>query len=48
MEKLGADAIAIFWSAPVRVYSHDVEYQYRQDSSMLYLSGIDQEEPRSC
>jgi Xaa-Pro aminopeptidase len=44
MEKLGPDAIAIFWSAPVRVYSHDVEYEYRQDSSMLYLSGIDQED----
>jgi Xaa-Pro aminopeptidase len=44
MEKLGPDAIAIFWSAPVRVYSHDVEYEYRQDSNMLYLSGVDQED----
>lgn len=44
MEKLGTDALAIFWSAPVRVYSHDVEYEYRQDSNLLYLTGIDQED----
>ena len=44
MEKLGADTLAIFWSAPVRVYSHDVEYEYRQDSNLLYLTGIDQED----
>lgn len=44
MEKLGAEAIAIFWSAPTRVYSHDVDYEYRQDSNLLYLTGIDQEE----
>ena len=44
MEKLGPDAIAIFWSAPVRVYSNDVNYEYRQDSNLLYLTGVDQEE----
>ena len=44
MEKLGTDTLAIFWSAPVRVYSHDVEYEYRQDSNLLYLTGIDQED----
>jgi Xaa-Pro aminopeptidase len=44
MEKLGPDTLAIFWSAPLRVYSHDVEYEYRQDSSLLYLTGIDQED----
>src|SRR5687767_13245073 len=44
MEKLGTDTLAIFWSAPVRVYSHDVEYEYRQDSNLFYLTGIDQEE----
>ena len=43
MEKLGPDAIAIFWSAPPRVYSADVNYEYRQDSNLLYLTGIDQE-----
>jgi Xaa-Pro aminopeptidase len=44
MEALGPEALAIFWSAPVRVYSHDVEYEYRQDSNLFYLTGIDQED----
>src|SRR5918993_116677 len=44
MEAMGPDALAIFPSAPVRTYSHDVEYEYRQDSNLLYLSGIDQED----
>ena len=34
----------IFWSAPARVFSTDVEYQYRQDSNLLYLTGLDQED----
>jgi len=44
MERLGPDALAIFWSAPTRVYSGDVDYEYRQDSNLLYLTGIDQPE----
>jgi len=44
MERLGPESIAIFWSAPERVYSNDVNYEYRQDSNLLYLTGIDQEE----
>ena len=44
MERLGPDAVAILWSAPLRVYSNDVNYEYRQDSNLLYLTGIDQEE----
>jgi Xaa-Pro aminopeptidase len=44
MERLGPDAMAIFWSAPTRVFSADVNYEYRQDSNLLYLTGIDQEE----
>ncbi len=44
MERLGPDAVAIFWSAPVRVFSTDVEYEYRQDSNLLYLTGLDQED----
>ncbi|MET0216149.1 MAG: aminopeptidase P N-terminal domain-containing protein [Vicinamibacterales bacterium] len=42
--RLGPEAIAIFWSAPTRVYSGDVDYEYRQDSNLLYLTGIDQPE----
>jgi Xaa-Pro aminopeptidase len=44
MEGLGAETVAIFWSAPARVYSNDVNYEYRQDSNLLYLTGIDQED----
>ena len=42
MERLGPDALAIVWSAPARVYSLDVDYEYRQDSNLLYLTGISQ------
>ncbi len=42
MERLGPDTLAIFWSAPTRVYSGDVDYEYRQESNLLYLTGIDQ------
>jgi len=42
MEKLGSGSIAILWSAPARVYSRDVDYEYRQDSDLLYLTGIKQ------
>lgn len=44
MEKLGPETMAILWSAPTRTYSNDVEYEYRQDSNLLYLTGIDQED----
>jgi Xaa-Pro aminopeptidase len=44
IEKMGPDTLAIFWSAPPRVYSTDVNYEYRQESNLLYLTGIDQEE----
>ena len=38
MERLGPDTLAIFWSAPARVYSGDVDYEYRQESNLLYLT----------
>jgi Xaa-Pro aminopeptidase len=44
LERLGPDSMAIFWSAPTRVFSMDVDYEYRQDSNLLYLTGIDQED----
>ena len=44
MDRLGPDALAVFWSAPPRVYSTDVNYEYRQESNLLYLTGIDQED----
>jgi Xaa-Pro aminopeptidase len=44
MEKLGPDAIAILWSAPSARYSLDIDYEYRQDSNLYYLTGITQEQ----
>ena len=44
LERLTPETLSIFWSAPVRTYSNDVEYEYRQDSNFLYLTGIDQPE----
>jgi Xaa-Pro aminopeptidase len=43
MERLGPDAMAVLWSAPPKVYSRDVDYEFRQDSDLHYLTGIDQE-----
>jgi Xaa-Pro aminopeptidase len=42
IEAIGADAVLVLWSAPTRVYSDDVDYEYRQDSNLLYLTGIAQ------
>jgi Xaa-Pro aminopeptidase len=42
MAKLGDSTLAILWSAPARVYSRDVDYEYRQDSDLLYLTGVEQ------
>jgi Xaa-Pro aminopeptidase len=42
MGTLGSGSMAILWSAPARVYSRDVDYEYRQDSDLLYLTGIEQ------
>lgn len=42
MEKLGSGSMAILWSAPARVYSRDVDDEYRQDSDRLYLTGVEQ------
>src|SRR3982750_1558791 len=44
LDKLGPEAVAVFWSAPPRVFSTDVNYEYRQESNLLYLTGIDQED----
>jgi len=44
MEALGPETVFVAWSAPTRVYSADVDYEYRQDSNLLYLTGIEQEE----
>ncbi|HXT68987.1 MAG TPA: Xaa-Pro aminopeptidase [Vicinamibacterales bacterium] len=44
MAALGSESVLVAWSAPEKVYSTDVNYEYRQESNMLYLSGMTQEE----
>jgi Xaa-Pro aminopeptidase len=44
MERLGDDAMLVLWSAPPRRYSLDVDYEYRQDSNLYYLTGLEQED----
>ena len=44
MDRLGPDAMLIAFSAPSRIYSLDVDYEYRQDSNLYYLTGMTQEE----
>jgi Xaa-Pro aminopeptidase len=40
MERLGAETMAVLFSAPERNYSLDVDYEYRQDSNLYYLTGL--------
>lgn len=43
MNAIGPESVLVHWSAPLRVYSRDVDYEYRQDSDMLYLTGVEQD-----
>src|SRR5262245_22268782 len=40
--KATPESILVFFSAPERTYSNDVDYEYRQDSDLYYLTGITQ------
>ena len=42
--QLGPDTMASLWSAAPKTYSNDVEYEFRQDADLYYLTGIDQED----
>src|SRR5262245_59527766 len=44
VERLGADAMLVLWSAPSQRYSLDIDYEYRQDSNLYYLTGLMQED----
>jgi Xaa-Pro aminopeptidase len=44
MERIGDRAAALFPAAPVPVRSNDVEYRYRQDNDLLYLTGFPEPE----
>src|SRR5262249_28284622 len=41
---LDVGTMFVAWSSPRQVYSADVDHPYRQDSNMLYLTGISQPE----
>jgi Xaa-Pro aminopeptidase len=43
MQSLGGEALAVLWAATPKVYSADVDYEYRQESNFLYLTGVAQE-----
>ena len=42
MQRLAPEDMLVLWSAPERVLSLDVDYEFRQDSNLYYLTGIDQ------
>ncbi len=44
MRQLAPEDILVLWSAPERVWSNDVNYEFRQDSNFYYLTAIDQPE----
>ena len=44
MERLGQDSLLVMWSAPTARYSRDIDYEYRQDSNLYYLTGLTQED----
>ena len=44
IQRLDPGTVMVLWSAPSRLYSKDVDYEYRQDSNLLSLSGMTQEE----
>lgn len=44
MQGLDARTVMIAWSATPKVFSTDVDYEFRQDSNLLYLTGLAQEE----
>jgi Xaa-Pro aminopeptidase len=44
MDRLGPDSMLVVWSAPAARYSLDIDYEYRQDSNLYYLTGIAQPE----
>jgi Xaa-Pro aminopeptidase len=44
MQRLGPDTMLVLLSAPARVYSADVDYEYHQDANLYYLTGVTQEE----
>ncbi|HKE02977.1 MAG TPA: aminopeptidase P N-terminal domain-containing protein [Blastocatellia bacterium] len=43
MNRMGDKAIMVLFSAEPRVYTNDVDYHYRQENDLYYLTGLKQE-----
>jgi len=44
MNRMGKDSMMVLFSAEPRVYTGDVDYHYRQENNLYYLTGIKQAE----
>lgn len=44
MKRMGEKAIMVLFSAEPRIYTFDVDYHYRQENNLYYLTGIRQNE----
>jgi Xaa-Pro aminopeptidase len=40
LSALDSDTVFVLWSAPSRPYSADIDYPYRQDSTLFYFTGL--------
>ncbi|HEX8293662.1 MAG TPA: aminopeptidase P family protein [Pyrinomonadaceae bacterium] len=43
MEKLGPNSLLVLFSAVPRVYTNDVDYEFRQENNLYYLTALRQE-----
>ncbi|HEY8460290.1 MAG TPA: aminopeptidase P family protein [Blastocatellia bacterium] len=43
MKRMGDKAIMVLFDAEPRVYANDVNYHYRQENNLYYLTGVNQE-----
>src|SRR5215813_12570243 len=44
MKRMGDRGLMVLFSAEPRVYTNDVDYHYRQENNLYYLTGIKQED----
>src|ERR1044071_7399492 len=40
MQTLGGKAMLVLFSAEPRLYTHDVDYEYRQEKNLFYLTNL--------
>src|SRR6266498_3800674 len=44
MKRMGASGVMVLFGAEPRVYTNDVDYHYRQENNLYYLTGVKQED----